>query len=57
MRRVLMVLLPVLLALGGLCAWWLRARTPPPDPPKAEADTGLDRQQTEEMMRVIGYVQ
>lgn len=54
---MLIVLLPVLLALGGLCAWWLRARTPPPEPPKAEADTGLDRQQTEEMMRVIGYVQ
>lgn len=54
---MLLVLLPVLLALGGLCAWWVRARTPPPEPPKAEADTGLDRQQTEEMMRVIGYVQ
>ncbi|MCK6503722.1 hypothetical protein L6R53_10040 [Myxococcota bacterium] len=42
---------------GALGAWrWWAGRAPAPVE-EADGDTGLTREQTEEMMRVIGYVQ
>lgn len=50
-----------LLALGlvGAAVAWLAWPEPPPPEPEAveDGDTGLTREQTEEMMRTIGYVQ
>ncbi len=44
--------------LGGVGAWLAWPDPPPPEPPEAAADdTGLTRQQTEDLMRTIGYVQ
>lgn len=45
---------------GGGVAWWRFGPKPvPPEQGSAEdpKDTGMDRQQQEEMMKSIGYVQ
>lgn len=48
----------VLALLGGAGAWLLWPEPPPPEEPAAEdKDTGLTRDETEELMRTIGYVQ
>ena len=50
----------VVVGLGGGVAWWrLRSKPVPPAEGGTEAakDTGMDRQEQEEMMKAIGYVQ
>ncbi len=57
-RRARFLLAAVLLAgLGGGLAAWLLWPEPPPEPDAAASDTGLNRQQVEDLMRSIGYVQ
>lgn len=49
--------LAVLLVAGG-ATWALWPEPPPPDEPEAaDQDTGMTRDETEELMRTIGYVQ
>ena len=48
-----------LAAAAGVSWWWLRPEPPPPSPPEVadaeEADPS--REETEDLMREIGYVQ
>lgn len=48
----------VLLVAGGI-TWALWPEPPPPDEPDEveDKDTGMTREETEELMRTIGYVQ
>ncbi len=50
------LLLPLLLGTGGAVGWW-KLRPPPPPAVTEGEDTGPSREETEELMRVIGYVQ
>ena len=46
------------LVLGAVGAWLAWPDPPPPPTPDESADdTGMTRQQTEDLMRTIGYVQ
>ncbi len=46
----------LLAAAGGAAAWYFWPEEPEPESLE-DKDTGLTRDQTEEMMRTIGYVQ
>ena len=50
----------LVLGVAGVVAWWTHHETHRPEPAEqtaSEDDTGFSRQQTEERMRAIGYVQ
>jgi len=48
----------MLLAVAGGAVWWALQEEPPPPTDVAEVeDTGMTPDETEELMRAIGYVQ
>ncbi len=59
-KPAIIAVVVLLLAAGGGVAAWMLWPDPEPDPEEDVAedkDTGFTRDQTEELMRTIGYVQ
>lgn len=58
-KPVIVVAAVALLALGGGIAAWVLWPEPEPEPEEVaeDKDTGFTRDETEELMRTIGYVQ
>ncbi len=51
------VIVSLLAVAGGVTAWALHEEPPPPTEVAEVEDTGMTDDQTEELMRAIGYVQ
>jgi len=57
-RRKLVVLAGLVVVMGAGGAFWLTIEVPPPEPEVADAEEAdPSREETEDLMRKIGYVQ